>query len=251
MRRWLKFDSGRRGFLGAGLLAAGGAVLSARSASGQTEAPGHQGMHEAAPAAKAGGKSDHRMAHGAMTTVGDVDNERNGFDPTAMLTDWYTGTVSTAARRPHAQDLRADRGGQGDRDRSRRHVPGLDLQRSRARAGAAGGRGRPAAHRLPQQWIAPAFDAFPRHPFGAHGRRAGRRPDRSGRGIRLRIRRQAVRLPSLSLPCAAAGAAHAQGDVRDFRHRSRSRPPPRASRRRALAPARHARKCRNGRKWRW
>lgn len=28
-----------------------------------------------------------------MITVGSVDNTRNGFDPTAMLTDWYTGTV--------------------------------------------------------------------------------------------------------------------------------------------------------------
>ena len=30
-----------------------------------------------------------------MITVGDVDNERNGFDPTAILTDWDTGTLST------------------------------------------------------------------------------------------------------------------------------------------------------------
>jgi hypothetical protein len=29
-----------------------------------------------------------------MTTVGEVDNARNGFDPHAMLTDWETGTVS-------------------------------------------------------------------------------------------------------------------------------------------------------------
>ena len=34
-------------------------------------------------------------AHGAMITVGEVDDARNGFDPTAMLTDWDTGTVST------------------------------------------------------------------------------------------------------------------------------------------------------------
>jgi FtsP/CotA-like multicopper oxidase with cupredoxin domain len=32
-----------------------------------------------------------------MTTVGDVDARRNGFDPTAMLTDWDTGTVSALA----------------------------------------------------------------------------------------------------------------------------------------------------------
>lgn len=35
------------------------------------------------------------MAHDAgMTTVGDVDHARNGFDPSALLTDWDTGEVS-------------------------------------------------------------------------------------------------------------------------------------------------------------
>jgi FtsP/CotA-like multicopper oxidase with cupredoxin domain len=29
-----------------------------------------------------------------MITVGDVDGERNGFDPASMLTEWETGTVS-------------------------------------------------------------------------------------------------------------------------------------------------------------
>ena len=42
----------------------------------------------AAPPAHTGG-------HGDMMTVGEVDYARNGFDPSAMLTDWYTGTVST------------------------------------------------------------------------------------------------------------------------------------------------------------
>ncbi len=36
----------------------------------------------------------HRAAHGSMITVGTVDNARNGFDPTSMLTDWYTGELS-------------------------------------------------------------------------------------------------------------------------------------------------------------
>ena len=35
------------------------------------------------------------MGHGAMMTVGEVDSAVNGFDPTEMLTDWDTGTVST------------------------------------------------------------------------------------------------------------------------------------------------------------
>ena len=30
-----------------------------------------------------------------MMTVGEVDNDRNGFDPVELLTDWDTGNVST------------------------------------------------------------------------------------------------------------------------------------------------------------
>lgn len=41
-----------------------------------------------APPAHAGG-------HGAMMTVGEVNHAANGFDPSAMLTDWETGTLST------------------------------------------------------------------------------------------------------------------------------------------------------------
>ncbi|AWI60625.1 hypothetical protein AB395_00005448 (plasmid) [Sinorhizobium fredii CCBAU 45436] len=33
-------------------------------------------------------------AHGAMITVGTVDNDRNGFHPTKILTDWHAGTVT-------------------------------------------------------------------------------------------------------------------------------------------------------------
>jgi FtsP/CotA-like multicopper oxidase with cupredoxin domain len=92
MRRWLSFDPVRRGFLGAGLLAAGAAALTGGRASGQTGHPGHE-----MPVQPDGvGKAGHRAAHGAMITVGEVDSARNGFDPTAMLTDWETGTVSTA-----------------------------------------------------------------------------------------------------------------------------------------------------------
>ena len=92
MRRWLPIDFGRRSFLGGGLLTAAAAVVSGRSASGQPA--GHDG-HGAASALGDAPPSPHRQAHGAMITVGDVDDVRNGFDPTAMLTDWYTGEVST------------------------------------------------------------------------------------------------------------------------------------------------------------
>jgi FtsP/CotA-like multicopper oxidase with cupredoxin domain len=43
-------------------------------------------------------------AHGGMITVGDVDHARNGFNPTAILTEWETGTVSTL---PDGRTLRS------------------------------------------------------------------------------------------------------------------------------------------------
>ena len=35
--------------------------------------------------------------HGDMTTVGEVDHARNGFDPSALLTEWETGTLGRDA----------------------------------------------------------------------------------------------------------------------------------------------------------
>ena len=72
MKRWLPFDLGRRGFLGAGLLAAGGAALSSQTASGQTAHPAGHGA--ASPATGDVAVPAHRMAHGAMITAGDVDD---------------------------------------------------------------------------------------------------------------------------------------------------------------------------------
>ena len=51
-------------------------------------------------------KSDdtpHRLSHDEMGTVGEVDHGRNGFDPTALLTDFDYGRVSTL---PSGQTLR-------------------------------------------------------------------------------------------------------------------------------------------------
>jgi len=95
MRNRLPFSLNRRGFLGAGLLAAGGAALSAKNASGQADPAGHGHGHQATASPDAGAMPDHRAAHGSMITVGDVSSERNGFDPMAMLTDWDRGTVTT------------------------------------------------------------------------------------------------------------------------------------------------------------
>ena len=47
---------------------------------------------------------DHDGGHGdVFGAVGDVDHERNGFDPLRLLTDWDYGTVSTL---PNGQTLR-------------------------------------------------------------------------------------------------------------------------------------------------
>src|SRR5687767_2344962 len=94
MRELLQKVISRRGMLWGGLAAAGGAAVTARSALGQTDHSAHAGHI----ASTAGGHS-----HGGMTTVGDVDPARNGFDPTAMLTDWDGGTVS---RLPDGRTLR-------------------------------------------------------------------------------------------------------------------------------------------------
>jgi len=80
----------RRLLLAGGLAAAGGTVAAASGAFGQTGHTAH-----AATAAATEGPSAHLAAHGAMITVGEVDDARNGFDPTKLLGDWYTGTVSS------------------------------------------------------------------------------------------------------------------------------------------------------------
>lgn len=95
MRSWVPFDLGRRKLLGAGLFAAGGAALATRSALGQDASSDHSGHKTPVVDQAVDAAPSHMQAHGAMITVGDVDSARNGFDPTAMLTDWYTGEVST------------------------------------------------------------------------------------------------------------------------------------------------------------
>ncbi|WP_299847405.1 multicopper oxidase domain-containing protein [uncultured Paracoccus sp.] len=90
-------NPGRRALLVGGLVAAGGAVALARTASSQS-APGTDPMagHDmAAMQADPYAAPMPGMAHGNMMTVGRVDHARNGFDPAPMLTDWYLGTTET------------------------------------------------------------------------------------------------------------------------------------------------------------
>lgn len=104
MSGWLPFDLKRRGFIGAGLFAASAAALGAKGALGRGEQmTGHQGHQAPASGTPTYDNASHMNAHGEMITIGDVDSGRNGFDPTAMLTDWEVGEVS---RLPDGRQLR-------------------------------------------------------------------------------------------------------------------------------------------------
>ena len=68
-----------------GLLAGSGAATGAAMA-----------LARAGAAAEGATMAHHAMPgqHGGMMTVGDVDHDRNGFDPHKILSDWDTGVVS-------------------------------------------------------------------------------------------------------------------------------------------------------------
>jgi FtsP/CotA-like multicopper oxidase with cupredoxin domain len=89
MRSWLPERLSRRGAILGGMVAAGSAAVAALRSERGAEAQGVHGSH--APRTAAGAQVH---GHGDMIAVGEVDNEKNGFDPAAMLTDWDTGTVS-------------------------------------------------------------------------------------------------------------------------------------------------------------
>lgn len=84
----------RRSLLLGGLVAAGGAAVLTTGAAAQSM-DGMSAMPAAAPADPYAASPSQPGGHGDMMTVGEVDHAANGFDPSAMLTDWYTGIVST------------------------------------------------------------------------------------------------------------------------------------------------------------
>jgi len=96
---WFRETVSRRGLLLGGVSAAGGSVLAAGGAVGQSTHSGHVAVSANDPTAA----SIHSTSHGAMITVGEVGETRNGFDTLKLLTDWETGTVS---RLPDGQTLR-------------------------------------------------------------------------------------------------------------------------------------------------
>ena len=93
-----KTNLGRREFMKASLL--GSALATTALTSGLD--PG-EGAPINAPAEKTQEGGSHAGHDGSMGTVGQVDNEANGFDPHEMLYDWDYGVVSTL---PNGQTVR-------------------------------------------------------------------------------------------------------------------------------------------------
>jgi FtsP/CotA-like multicopper oxidase with cupredoxin domain len=93
MLKWAQAALSRRSLLGGGIATLGATSICSVNTAAQ---PAHSGDHGAAASAMKSGDiaPAHHSAHGAVITVGNVDNERNGFHPTQMLTDWYTGSLS-------------------------------------------------------------------------------------------------------------------------------------------------------------
>lgn len=100
---WLRTRLSRRMVLGAGLAAAGGSAVAAVGSAQEVNQPGYGGGKPRQGTEGSTHQSDHGSSHGAMMTVGNVDEERNGFDTSKMLTEWETGTVS---RLPDGRVLR-------------------------------------------------------------------------------------------------------------------------------------------------
>jgi len=92
MRDWIRRSLSRRNLLSAGAVAAAGAGLATLA---RTQPVAAQSGHAGHGAPGDGSASDPKShAHGHMISGGDVDNAKNGFDPSKMLTDWETGTLS-------------------------------------------------------------------------------------------------------------------------------------------------------------
>ena len=92
MRDWIRRSLSRRNLLSAGALAAAGAGLATLARTQPVAAQSGHADHGKHGATSASDPKSH--AHGNMISGGDVDNAKNGFDPSKMLTDWETGTLS-------------------------------------------------------------------------------------------------------------------------------------------------------------
>lgn len=92
MLKWAQAALSRRSLLlGGGAATIGATAICSTKAVAEESHGNHVKAAGAQPSASA---PSHQSGHGAMITVGTVDNERNGFHPTKVLTEWYTGSVT-------------------------------------------------------------------------------------------------------------------------------------------------------------
>ncbi len=95
MRAWLRDRLDRRSLLYGGMAFSGGSLLGLLALGGRTAAKdASHGAHDAADSAVRASAARPHALHGNMITVGSVNSARNGFDPSALLTDWDTGELS-------------------------------------------------------------------------------------------------------------------------------------------------------------
>lgn len=92
----MKFDRMRRKLIQGGVLGGTGLVIGQVLSPWLSQSAQASPEHDMAQMQPGGSEPEGmmRMDHGNMTTVGEVDHERNGFDPSELLTDWDTGEVS-------------------------------------------------------------------------------------------------------------------------------------------------------------
>jgi hypothetical protein len=121
----------RRNLLIGGFVAAGGAAALVNTGMAQDMSGHDMSTMPAGAAAEPGSPytapSPHGGAHGDMMTVGTVDHAANGFDPTTMLTEWETGTVSTLENGRTLRTFEIEAIDKEIEIAPRRDVPGLDL----------------------------------------------------------------------------------------------------------------------------
>ena len=225
MTAWLRERLSRRAVLAGGLAAAGSSAVGATGALGQTDHSAHPAAPAARPVQPAARSPTIAHAHGAMITVGDVDNARNGFDPTAMLTDWETGSVSTL---PDGRTLRTFEIIAEDKEIE--IAPGIMFPAWTYNGRVPG----PTLRATEGDRLRIVFRNYGSHPHSMHfhGIHAARMDGVPGAGMVdpgdefvYEFDAKPVRLPPLPLPRAAAEAAPAQGHVWRLHRRSRSRPP--------------------------
>ena len=87
-----RLQANRRLLLGGGLWSGVLGAVAALSGVRPVRAQEHSLVPHPTASAASGEMSTHAAAHGGMTTVGEVDHARNGFDPHEILTAWDTGT---------------------------------------------------------------------------------------------------------------------------------------------------------------